>query len=254
MLRYIFILLLVLSPVLDISAQMPAGNDTTVIPVHGNLRIQDSRPYSSDSVPKPIPDFLSPSLFIPRARLTGLQPWIYAPLSVPQVHVIAVSGYNGIIGAGEYTRPHQTHFFSAMEGRNIINIPQLYVTRQMFLGNALKIFSGFYFMSGILYGAQMGEMGNNWGMGTREGFIYQPSSLLSVTLWSQYFQSLSVYTPVLYPRLSRSGAAIVMPATPEVFSFGVQASFVVGEFIIGIGTSVSPVPYQDRHHSEPVGK
>ena len=253
MLRYIFILLLVLFPVLDISAQMPAGNDTTVIPVHGNLRIQDSRPYSSDSVPKPIPDFLSPSLFIPRARLTGLQPWIYAPLSVPQVHVIAVSGYNGIIGAGEYTRPHQTHFFSSMEGRNIINIPQLYVTRQMFLGNALKIFSGFYFMSGILYGAQMGVMGNNWGMGTREGFIYQPSSLLSVTLWSQYFQSLSVYTPVLYPRLSRSGAAIVMPATPEVFSFGVQASFVVGEFIIGIGTSVSPVPYQDRHHSEPVG-
>jgi hypothetical protein len=141
-----------------------------------------------------------------------------------------------------------------MEGRNIINIPQLYVTRQMFLGNALKIFRGFYFMSGILYGAQMGVMGNNWGMGTREGFIYQPSSLLSVTLWSQYFQSLSVYTPVLYPRLSRSGAAIVMPATPEVFSFGVQASFVVGEFIIGIGTSVSPVPYQDRHHSEPVGK
>ena len=41
-----------------------------------------------------------------------------------------------------------------------------------------------------------------------------------------------------------------MPATPEVFSFGVQATFVVGEFIIEVGTSVAPVPYQKRKHSE----
>ena len=44
----------------------------------------------------------------------------------------------------------------------------------------------------------------------------------------------------MYP--SADGAAVKMPATPEVFSFGVQASFVVGEFIIGIGTSVTPKP------------
>lgn len=232
MLRHIFILILTVITSFMVCAQEPDRSDTTVIPIH---------------------NFLSPSLFIPRARLVGLQPWLYAPLPEPVVYYIPVSGYDGIIGSGEYTQPHQNHFFSSLEGRNVIDIPQLYITRQMFLGNALKIFRGFYFMSGILYGAQMGVMGNNWGIGTREGFIYQPSSLLSVTLWSQYFQSLSVYTPVLYPRLSRSGAAVVMPATPEVFSFGVQASFVVGEFIIGIGTSVSPVPYQDRHHSEPVG-
>jgi hypothetical protein len=41
-----------------------------------------------------------------------------------------------------------------------------------------------------------------------------------------------------------------MPATPEVFSFGVQATFVVGEFVIDIGASVAPVPYQKRQHSE----
>ncbi len=240
MLRYIFSLALMVIPSLIISAQDSAGNGTTIMPIHDGEMSQDPPSHYPESYPKPIPDFLSPSLFIPRARLVGLQPWIYAPLPVPQVHVIPVSGYNGIIGAGEYTRPHPDHFFSSLEGRNVIDIPQLYITRQMFLGNALKIFRGFYFMSGILYGAQMGVMGNNWGMGTREGFIYHPSAILSIILWSQYFQSVSVYTPVLYPRPSGDGAAIVMPATPEVFSFGVQASFVVGKFIIGIGTSVSP--------------
>jgi hypothetical protein len=75
-------------------------------------------------------------------------------------------------------------------------------------------------------------------MGTREGFIWHPSSIVTVTLWNQYFPSVSGYSPVMYP--VGGGAAIKMPATPEVFSFGVQASFVVGEFIIGIGTSVTP--------------
>ena len=86
----------------------------------------------------------------------------------------------------------------------------------------------------------MGIMGNNWGMGTREGFIWHPSAIVTITLWNQYFQSISVYSPIMYP--SADGAAVKMPATPEVFSFGVQASFVVGEFIIGIGTSVTPKP------------
>ena len=45
-------------------------------------------------------------------------------------------------------------------------------------------------------------------------------------------------------------AAIIMPATPEVFSIGVQASFVSGEFIIDLGVSISPVPFQKRKHSE----
>ena len=43
----------------------------------------------------------------------------------------------------------------------------------------------------------------------------------------------------LYPG-AMSGAAVKMPATPEVFSFGLQANFTVGEFIIGVGTSITP--------------
>ena len=54
----------------------------------------------------------------------------------------------------------------------------------------------------------------------------------------------------MYPDPAGDGAAIRMPATPEVFSFGVQATFVVGEFVIDVGASVSPVPYQKRKHSE----
>ena len=118
------------------------------------------------------------------------------------------------------------------------------------IGNTLKLGKKIYFLSGILYGAQLGVMGNNWGMGTREGFIIHPSSVVTITLWNQYFQSVSVYSPVMYPTPSGDGAAIRMPATPEVFSFGVQATFVVGEFIIEVGTSVAPVPYQKRKHSE----
>ena len=129
-------------------------------------------------------------------------------------------------------------------GYDSINIPRLYVTQQMMIGNTLRIVKNFYMLSGILYGAQLGTMGNNWGMGTREGFIWHPSAMVSVMLWNQYFQSVSVYSPVIYPNVSGSGAAIKMPATPEVFSFGLQASFVVGEFIIGIGTSVTPKPFK----------
>ena len=131
-----------------------------------------------------------------------------------------------------------------------VPIPQLYISEQKMLGNTLKLGRRFYFMNGILYGAQLGVMGNNWGMGTREGFIYRFSESVSVAFWTQYFQSVAVYSPVLFPRPDGNMAAIRMPATPEVYSFGVQASFVAGEFIIGVGLSVAPVPFQDRHHSE----
>ena len=69
-------------------------------------------------------------------------------------------------------------------------------------------------------------------------------------LLESIFQSVSVYAPVLFHTSDGDTAAILMPATPEVFSFGVQASFVAGEFIIGIGVSVAPEPFQKRHHSE----
>ena len=203
-----------------------------------------------DSLPRPIPDLLSPDLFIPKSRLVGFQPWTYAPLPRPVVYILPTFGFEGSIGFGEYAVEHPEKFFSTLEGYNSINIPQLYLTEQMMIGNTLKLGKKIYFMSGILYGAQLGVMGNNWGMGTREGFIIHPSSVVTITIWNQYFQSVSVYSPVLYPNANGDGAAVRMPATPEVFSFGVQASFVVGEFIIDVGASVAPVPYQKRHHSE----
>jgi hypothetical protein len=203
-----------------------------------------------DSLPRPIPDLLSPDLFIPKSRLVGFQPWTYAPLPRPVVYVLPTFGFDGSIGFGEYAVEHPEKFFSTLEGYNSIDIPQLYLTEQMMIGNTLKLGKKIYFMSGILYGAQLGIMGNNWGMGTREGFIIHPSSVVTITIWNQYFQSVSVYSPVMYPDTDNSGAAIRMPATPEVFSFGVQATFVVGEFVIDVGASVSPVPYQKRQHSE----
>lgn len=203
-----------------------------------------------DSLPRPIPDMLSPDLFIPKSRLVGFQPWTYAPLPRPVVYVLPTFGFDGSIGFGEYAIEHPEKFFSTLEGYNSIDIPQLYRTEQMMIGNTLKLGKKIYFMSGILYGAQLGIMGNNWGMGTREGFIIHPSSVVTITIWNQYFQSVSVYSPVMYPDTDNSGAAIRMPATPEVFSFGVQATFVVGEFVIDIGASVAPVPYQKRQHSE----
>lgn len=201
---------------------------------------------SADSVPNRIPDFLPPSLFIPPARLVGVHPWTSAPLPRPVVEVIRVYGFDGSEGFGEYTIQHPDKFFSTLEGYNSINIPHLYLTRQMMIGNTLKLARNFYMLSGILYGAQLGVMGNNWGMGTREGFIWHPSAIVTITLWNQYFQSVSVYSPVLYPRADGSGAAVDMPATAEVFSFGVQASFVVGEFIIGVGTSVTPKRFDPK--------
>lgn len=204
----------------------------------------------ADTFPRPIPDLLSPELFIPKDRLLGYEPWEYAPLTRPVIPVLHLYGFDGSVGFGEYSLQHPEKFFSTLEGYNMIRIPQLYVSQQMMIGNTLKFGRNFYFLSGILYGAQLGVRGNNWGMGTREGFIWHPSPMVSVMIWSQYFQSVEVYSPVLFPDKNGDGAAIRMPATPEIFSFGVQASFVVGEFIIGVGTSVSPKPFQDYPHHE----
>ncbi len=203
---------------------------------------------ATDFQPAVIPNLLPVDLFIPRTRLIGIHPWTSAPLPVPVVEIIPVYGFDGSIGFGEYSISHPDRFFSTLEGRNIINIPPMYLSLQMMVGNTLRLAKNFYLLSGILYGAQLGIRGNNWGMGNREGFIWHPSAIVSVTLWNQYFQSVSVYSPVLYPDPDGNGAAIRMPATPEVFSFGVQATFVVGEFIIGVGTSITPKP-MDKNES-----
>ena len=203
-----------------------------------------------DSFPHPIPFMLSPDLFIPASRLNWYLPWKAAPMLKPVVYIHPVYGFDGSIGFGEFNIEHPEKFFSTLTGSNYIDVPELYISEQKMIGNTLKLGRRFYFMSGILYGAQLGVMGNNWGMGTREGVIYRPSSNTSVEFWTQYFQSVAVYCPLLYPRPDSNTAALKMPATPEVFSFGVQASFVAGEFIVGVGLSVAPVPFQDRHHSE----
>ncbi len=203
-----------------------------------------------DTFPQPIPNLLSPQLFIPADMLSAYLPWHYAPLLRPVFSILPVNGFDGSIGFGEFSMDHPDKFFSNLLNSNYINIPQLYVSEQKMIGNTLKIGHRFYFLSGIMFGAQLGVRGNNWGMGTREGFLYRPSENLSVVFWTQYFQSVAVYSPVLFPRADGNMAAIRMPATPEVYSFGVQASFVVGEFIVGVGMSVAPVPFQDRHHSE----
>ena len=198
------------------------------------------------SAPKRIPFLLDTQIFIPYDRLAGLVPWHYAPMTRPIVLVIPRTGISGTVGFGEFSQEHPEKFFSTLEGYNSINIPQLYLTQQMMIGNTLRLARNFYMLSGILYGAQLGVMGNNWGMGTREGFLWHPSAMTSIMLWNQYFQSVSVYAPVVIPVHAGSGTAIKMPATPEVFSFGLQASFVVGEFIICIGTSVTPKPFDPK--------
>ena len=198
---------------------------------------------------RPIPNNLPADLFIPPTRLMGLTPWTAAPISRPMFEITKIDGFNGSVGFGEYNIQHPDKFFSTLAGYDSINIPKLYVTQQMLIGNTLRLARNFYMMSGILYGAQLGIMGNNWGLGNREGFIWHPSPVITVVIWNQYFQSLTVYTPVIYPNTiltGYDGAAIKMPATPEVFSFGVQASFVVGEFIIGVGTSITPKRFKPK--------
>ena len=203
-----------------------------------------------DTIPNLIPMLLPAELFIPVDRLAGITPWRGAPIVRPAVHVTRIDGMSGLIAAGAFSQDHPDKFFSTFNGNNLIDIPQLVLSEQKFLGNTLRLGKRIYFVNGIMYGAQLGVRGNNWGMGTREGILFRPNDMMTILVWNQYFQSVQVYTPVLFSTPDGSTAAILMPATPEVFSFGVQASFIVGEFIIGVGTSVAPVPFQKRHHSK----
>ena len=192
----------------------------------------------NDSLPKLIPFLLSKDLFIPADRMFGYGPWSYAPMIRPKVFILPTYGFNGSVGFGLYSIQHPDKFFSTLEGFNGFNVPQYYISEQMMLGNTLRLARNFYMMSGILYGAQLGVRFNLWGMGERSGFIYNPRPDVSIVIWDQYYHALTVYMPVFFPGATNP-AAIRLPATPEVFSVGVQANFTIGEFIIGIGTSLT---------------
>ena len=108
---------------------------------------------SADSLPRPITIVLPPQLFIPKDRMEGLQPWLYAPITRPTVIYMPVTGFNGGEGFGQYFQEHPDKFFSNFLGRNVINLPNLYVTRQMMIGNTLRLDKKgrVYLLSGILY-------------------------------------------------------------------------------------------------------
>lgn len=202
--------------------------------------------------PKMIPLLLPAELFIPENTLAGITAWDGSPIVRPSVHVIPTDGLAGMIAFGEFSQAHPDKIFSTLNGSNLIDVPHLYKSEQKFLGNSIRLGknSRFYFVSGIMYGSQMGVMGNNWGLGTREGILWRVNDNLSLIIWDQAFQSVQVYTPILFHTPDGETAAVLMPATPEVMSFGVQASFTVGEFIVAVGVSVAPTPFQKRHHSE----
>ena len=247
MMRILIFVLLVVTTSVTAFTQTHTGVKNRFISIHeADADSSDTRFRSELSTPAEIPDLLPPGIFIPRTRLVGIHPWTSAPLPIPVVKIIPLYGFNGSIGFGQYSISHPDKFFSTLDGRNIINIPQIYITEQMMLGNTFRLAKNFYMLSGILYGAQLGIKGNNWGIGNREGFIWHPSAFVTITIWNQYFQSISVYSPVLYPNPNGNGAAVKMPATPEIFSFGVQATFIVGEFIIGVGTSITPKPFDKK--------
>ena len=152
-----------------------------------------------DTIPHLIPLILPAELFIPTDRLAGITPWNSAPIVRPTVHVTRVDGLSGLLAAGAFDQSHPDKFFSTLNGTNIIDIPQLFISEQRFLGNTLRLGKKVYFVNGILYGAQLGIRGNNWGMGTREGVLWRPNDLLTLMFWNQYFQSVQVYTPVIFP-------------------------------------------------------
>lgn len=199
-------------------------------------------------VPRIIPDMLPSELFIPNDRLTGLTVWMAAPVTRPEVHVVPRYGFSGY-GFGSFTVDHWEKVFANLLGFNGMNVPQLIDSQQMMLGNTIALGKKrkFYFANGILYGRHYGVWGNMIGMGSREGFIYRPSDYLMFALWSQEYQSVYAYSPVLYPRPGQGSASMKLPASPVMVSYGAQAYFLAGQFWIGIGASFWHAADPEKH-------
>ena len=109
----------------------------------------------------------------------------------------------------------------------------------MMLGNTLSLGKKrrLFFTNGILYGRHFGTWGNMIGMGSREGLIFRPSGVLMITVWTQEYQSVYAYSPVVYPKTGEDPPAIKLPASPVMVSYGAQAYFLAGQFWIGVGAS-----------------
>jgi len=197
---------------------------------------------TSDTIgvyPRRIPDMLPPDIFIPYGRLQGLTPWLSGPIVRPSVHVMPVYGFSGY-GFGKFTVDHFDRFFSNLLGYNGMNVPHLLLSEHMMLGNTLSLGRKrkVFFANGILYGRDYGVWGNMIGMGTREGLIFRPSGYLMIMIWTQEYQSVYSYSPVLYPYPGEGKAAIKLPASPVMVSYGAQAYFLAGQFWIGVGASL----------------
>lgn len=200
----------------------------TLVDAHGS----DTSAY----FPHTIPNFLPEGLFIPRTAYKGATPWVSAPITRPVVHVIPTYGFNGY-GFGKFYVDHWEKFFANLLVFNRINVSSLVDSQQMMIGNtfALGKKRRFYLANGILYGRYYGTWGNMIGMGSREGLIFRPNGYIVLAVWTQEYQSVYAYSPVLYAQPGESTAATKLPASPVMVSYGAQAYFLTGQFWIGIG-------------------
>lgn len=193
---------------------------------------------TSGPYPRPIPNVLPKDLFIPAEYLQGLTRWMAAPMTRPVVHVMPVYGFSGY-GFGKFTVDHWDRFFSNLLSYNEMNVPALVDSQQMLLGNTLSLGKKrrLFFANGILYGRQYGVWGNMIGMGSREGLIYRPNGWLILNVWTQEYQSVYAYSPVVYAKPGESAASKRLPASPVMVSYGAQAYFLAGQFWIGLGAT-----------------
>lgn len=194
---------------------------------------------TSKFIPRAIPALLSPQLFIPRDRLQGVTPWMSAPIARPTAHVLKIYGFNGH-GFGRFTVDHFDKFFANLLVFNDMSVPQLLNSQQMMLGNTISLGKKrrWFFANGILYGRQYGTWGNMIGMGSREGIIFKPSEVLILSFWTQEYQSVYAFSPVVYPVAGENAPYVKLPASPLMISYGAQAYFLAGQFWIGLGATL----------------
>lgn len=193
---------------------------------------------SDETFPHPLKILLPSSLFIPNERLAGLTTWMGGPMTRPVVHVMPVYGFNGY-GFGRFYVDHWDKFFANLLIYNNINVPQVVNQEVMMVGNTISLGKKrrLYLSNGILYGRHYGVWGNMLGMGSREGLIYRPNGYIILNIWTQEYQSVYAYSPVVYAVPGEGTASIKLPASPVIVSYGAQAYFLAGQFWIGLGAS-----------------